>query len=792
MTTSVTNTIGRTKFQELLEKARTLQDMRTKAAIAKLEEKVKHEEPTIIEFPAGVDHTDEARVDFIRDVALTEEAASDDKDTEARDELWSEAGGSDENVATEPSNISEGNSDSAEEIQRRLSELERVALDAAIRNDSGNSGSGKEYGVARSVQLNERQQQFRDTAVRGQDCVLIGAAGTGKTTSVRQTTQAILDSGRLPRMHSSTKWLQQGGVGACVIAYTNKATNNIRHAVIDEFKQHTITGHKLLEFAPNFYWIEDPETKELKKTMKFEPTRNSSNPLPSSLSMLVFEEGSMYPVELYGMTQDALPHPHQEIFIGDIQQLAPVFGMAILGFKMATLPVIELTEVYRQARESPILDLAWKILEGDKSVFDPTTEIRQELHPVTGKSIRRVYTPSLEKLSRIAYKENGEVLSQLVLQPWQKKIHQDYIIQPLLRQFFAWEESGYYDPFNDIILCPFNVGLGCDDINLRMANYLGKKRGALVHEVIAGYEKHYLAVGDRVMFNKEEALIIGISRNFDYTGKSPRAPSIHMDRMGHMEKAMTLEERTAALEEDFNISEEQLSQMIDSAADSIQERTNQASHDITIQFTYGDESELHLCKSSEVNDLAGGHALSVHKSQGSEWDRGFIVMHDSHATMNQRELLYTAVSRFKKFLHFILESDTLYKGVTSQKIKGTTWQEKVDVFKGKMDAGKKWLFDASIVEKHGGDYLESLSLSRIYNAAGTDGTVFGVPKRKKDERKVDPESVWEEDGGVLEVVTPSAENVSKLQVALQIRDKQQKLAELKARVIGMLRAGKGK
>jgi hypothetical protein len=51
--------------------------------------------------------------------------------------------------------------------------------------------------------------------------------------------------------------------------------------------------------------------------------------------------------------------------------------------------------------------------------------------------------------------------------------------------------------------------------------------------------------------------------------------------------------------------------------------------------------------------------------------------------MNQRELLYTAVTRARKYLHIICEPDTFFKGTKSQKVKGNTIAEKAEYFKGK-------------------------------------------------------------------------------------------------------------
>ena len=53
--------------------------------------------------------------------------------------------------------------------------------------------------------------------------------------------------------------------------------------------------------------------------------------------------------------------------------------------------------------------------------------------------------------------------------------------------------------------------------------------------------------------------------------------------------------------------------------------------------------------------------------------------------MIQRELLYTAVTRAKQELFCICESDTFEKGITRQRIKGNTWQEKAEWFKGRLE-----------------------------------------------------------------------------------------------------------
>jgi hypothetical protein len=60
---------------------------------------------------------------------------------------------------------------------------------------------------------------------------------------------------------------------------------------------------------------------------------------------------------------------------------------------------------------------------------------------------------------------------------------------------------------------------------------------------------------------------------------------------------------------------------------------------------------------NEVNDrLELAYAITVHKSQGSDFDTVFLVLPRSAATLS-RELIYTALTRFKKRLVLLLEQD---------------------------------------------------------------------------------------------------------------------------------------
>lgn len=557
-------------------------------------------------------------------------------------------------------------------------------------------------GVARTVLLNPKQAEFNKRVQAGEDIVLVGAAGTGKTTSMRKVTEDLIASGRLGKISSPTKWLQAGKPGAAILSFTRKAVNNIRHAVTEELKAHTLTVHKLLEFAPVQYEIEDPNNPgQYKMTMRFEPRRDRNNPLPPDLILLVFEETSMLGITLYNLLQDAMPHEHQEVFLGDIQQLPPVFGKAVLGFKMLELPVIELTEVYRQALNSPIINLAWKLLGGNPHDFSGKLE-RYNINDPNGKSISRIRAPILEGLSSVT--DFGTVKLQI----WQKSLSADLGCFTAIKQFTAWEAGGYYNPIDDIILCPFNKAFGTIELNLGISQYLGVQRQSTVHEVIAGFNKLYLAVGDRVLYDKEDYFITEISTNVEYSGKLPIPASKHLDRHGVYQEKLTEEELKAREKEQEEQDHDAVEKFMASMTDDVVDRVQSASHNITIrpawnvdtstsnadllreleESTENNEDKV-LSKAGDLNNLLGGYAITVHKAQGCEWNKVFLVLHSTHANMNTRELLYTAVTRAKKYLHVICENNTFEKGIKYQAIKGNTLKEKALIFEGVAAKGEE-------------------------------------------------------------------------------------------------------
>ena len=501
------------------------------------------------------------------------------------------------------------------------------------------------------ITLNSKQTEFVQTASSGESCVLIGAAGTGKTTCQRAVTQSLIQSGIAGILEANGhKHLISGAPGIVICAYTRRAVANIRRNMPADLQNNCITIHKLLEYQPVYYEVTDESTGETKTTMKFEATRHGLNPLPSSIRVIIFEESSMIGTDLHKEVINACPHNPQVIYLGDIQQLPPVFGPAILGFKLLELPVVELTEVYRQALESPIISLAHRILSGN---------------PLQPKEF-----PS--------WKKEGA----MTIHPWKKKISPEEATITLGMVFKQFHEKNLYDPEEDIILIPFNKSCGTEELNRIIANHLARHRNETTWQIIAGFTKLHFSVGDRVLYEKEDAVIVKIEPNPAYAGVFPIRESKTLDYWGHDPEIHSPKEGDDDDAMDFLLAQ--------TAAAEKEDRVKKASHRVTVKLT-DSEQEISIDSAGELNNLLLGYALTVHKAQGSEWRKVFFCLHQSHATMVQRELLYTAVTRAREELYIICEPESFVKGISSQRVKGNTLEEKAEYFKGKLDKQQELL-----------------------------------------------------------------------------------------------------
>lgn len=502
-----------------------------------------------------------------------------------------------------------------------------------------------------AVVLNAQQQAVIDAALAGHDVVVVGAAGTGKTATLNALVSALLAETDIADMTDAKhKHLIPGVPGIICTSYTRRSVANTKK-VLQNIQYNCVTIHKLLEYQPQFYSVFD-ELGNQRNTMRFVPARSATNTLDDAIAVVIIDEAATVPIDLYQQVLAALPNVSkvQFIYLGDLNQLPPVFGASALGVEGAkilhTMPecVIELTHVYRQALESPILRFAHRILQGD---------------PIPVESLQGEWCAS----------------PGLYVRPWKKRINPELALLTAAKFFKDAYASGSYDPLRDMILLPQNIGFGTIELSKHIGHMLTKSHNRKVYEVIAGFQRYYYSVGDAVMYDREDAEIVSIESNALYRGQAPKPASLTLDYWGHD----TVHQETQIAHDPENFDEDEF---LSARLADQKDRFAEASHVIGLRFADDspDTPITYINTSGEVNKLALAYALTVHKSQGSEWRRVFIVLHHCHARSLSRELLYTAVTRAREELYIICEPESFTNGVVNQRIRGENLEQKLMQF----------------------------------------------------------------------------------------------------------------
>ena len=89
-----------------------------------------------------------------------------------------------------------------------------------------------------------------------------------------------------------------------------------------------------------------------------------------------------------------------------------------------------------------------------------------------------------------------------------------------------------------------------------------------------------------------------------------------------------------------------------------------------ICVSYSDD-ENEVCYTGEhINDLALSYALTIHKSQGSEWPCVIMPVHSHNSFMLSRNLFYTGLTRAKRLAFVVCDSIGLQRAVRANQAAG--------------------------------------------------------------------------------------------------------------------------
>ncbi|MFP3871156.1 MAG: ATP-dependent RecD-like DNA helicase, partial [Syntrophobacteria bacterium] len=384
------------------------------------------------------------------------------------------------------------------------------------------------------ITLAERQIEAVRCSVSDKVLIITGGPGTGKTTIIN----AVL------------RIFTKIGVSIMLAAPTGRAAKKMSEATGQEAK----TIHRMLEYS----------------LQKGGFQKDDDNPLKCDL--LIVDEASMIDTILMHHLLKAVPPTATFILVGDVNQLPSVGPGNVLKDIIASgaVQVVELNEIFRQARESSIIVNAHRINNGLMPSVKPSSERLDDFY-------------FLEK-------EDPEQVLKTILNLVGERIPERFGL----------------DALDDIqVLTPMHRGVvGAGNLNTELQNLLNPTEDAVVRG------GRNFRVNDRVM---------QVRNNYDkevFNGDIGRIDRIDPESQ---EAVITFDGRE-------------------------------------VSYDYPDLDEIILA-----------YAVSVHKSQGSEYPAVIIPVVTQHYVLLQRNLIYTAVTRGRKLVVMVGTRKALSIGIKNDK-----------------------------------------------------------------------------------------------------------------------------
>jgi exodeoxyribonuclease V alpha subunit len=375
------------------------------------------------------------------------------------------------------------------------------------------------FTASRGIELSDQQQQAVEIAASSRVMILTGGPGVGKTFTT----------------HTIVSLWKAMGKSIALAAPTGRAAQRLSEMTGLEAK----TLHRSLEFDP--------------RTMGFK--RDVDNPLP--YDAIVVDESSMLDLFLAHSLIKAVPKEAQLLLVGDIDQLPSVGPGNVLQDLITSgrVPVVRLTQVFRQAAQSAIVTAAHQINTGQYPTIEPMSDNPRSDCLWHGGG----YQP-----------EHGvQVISELI---------EDLI--PKLG----------FNPATDVqVLCPMTRGIvGTRNLNRELQQLINPPSPSKVEIVRGGTT---LRVGDRI-----------IQQTNDYQRE------VFNGDLGVITAIDTVEQ------------------------------------EVTVEY-----SERSVCYDyADLNEIALAWAVTIHKSQGSEYPVVILPLYMQHYLMLSRNLLYTGLTRARK------------------------------------------------------------------------------------------------------------------------------------------------
>jgi exodeoxyribonuclease V alpha subunit len=504
-----------------------------------------------------------------------------------------------------------------------------------------------EYCRSHTLQLSNEQAHAVAAIVNQPFAILTGGPGCGKTT----TTQVIV------------RLLESLGKKVLLAAPTGRAAQRMTEVIGREAK----TLHRLLEWQHGGF------------------TRHEGHPLEGDF--LIVDECSMLDISLTAALLQAVPQGCDVLFIGDGDQLPSVGAGNVLRDIIASEEIncFRLTEVFRQARQSSIIKYAHLINRGevpriespfkypeiwkngtDCFFFDSEEATREQLHFIGAvKRLANLQTTQLEALQEAVQPYEFRT-AEAVASPYEK----DFEIPPKFRHV--------------------------DLERVRLAEGAVEELKAVLHKVHPWSTLHYgLTALDTIVRLYRE----WIPR---YFGNETEIQILAPMTRGTLGTANL----NAVIQQAVNPPRQgkgqiKLGERVFRQGDRVIHRRNNydlhvfngdigtissmdaLSLTMTVSF-FPDGREVQYQK-DDIVELDPAYAITIHKSQGSEFEVVILPVVTQHFTMLQRNLIYTGLTRARRLAVFVgtrkafamavRRQDTKYRQTALQELLRSTGAE---------------------------------------------------------------------------------------------------------------------
>ncbi|HBD9439193.1 TPA: SF1B family DNA helicase RecD2 [Legionella pneumophila] len=499
-----------------------------------------------------------------------------------------------------------------ETVARKIHEINGV-----ISTDGQRVSSWIErYCHSKSIVLSDEQSASVQGIVNHRFSILTGGPGCGKTT----TTLVLV------------RLLEAMGKQVLLAAPTGRATQRMSEVIGREAK----TIHRLLEWKGGQFQMNEE--------------------CPLSTDFLIVDECSMLDISLSAALLKAVPNNAQVLFIGDCDQLPSVGAGNVLKDMIASniVPCFRLTKIFRQAESSLIIKYAHQINKGNTpSIQSPFKEpgiwksgadcIFIDSDEATKEQIsfvlrvKRHFDLQSEELEGLAVEGNSPFefrTDEEIMSAYEKDFtipekfqHVDLsrlrqstteadILKSVLKKIHPWSSLHYGLTAVDVVVKAYLDWIpkyhGDDkEVQILTPMTRGSLGSANLNKVIQqahnppSPEKAQLKIGERIFRVGDRV----IHRRNNY---------------------------------DLNVFNGDIGKII--AIDN--EEVN-----CVVSF-YPDSREV-FYKKEDIMELDLAYAITIHKSQGSEFQTVIIPILTQHFKMLYRNLIYTGLTRAKKLALFV-------------------------------------------------------------------------------------------------------------------------------------------